>query len=101
MRSTPFCKISPALQEASESLLNEFRGQDVVKGNSPPRDWVDHVVVSVDARCLLPSGGQLSNAHTETVRGIDEVVSAVLVEKVSIILKLETLYTLSLLYISE
>lgn len=85
--------ISPALQEASKGLLNELRGQDVIKGNSPPRDWVDHIVVSVDPRCLLPPGGKLSNAQIGTARIAAGVVSVVLFGNVGVILKLETPYT--------
>lgn len=44
----------------------------MVKGNIPPGDRIDHVVVSVDAGRFLPSGGQLSNTRGEIEKAEDD-----------------------------
>lgn len=55
--------ILPEHYEAPEGLLDKLRCQDMIKGNVSPRDGIDHVVVSVDAGCLLPSRSQLSSVQ--------------------------------------
>lgn len=57
------CHVTPELQEASESLLDELGGQDMIERYVLLRDRIYHVIVPVDAGSFLPPGSKLSRRN--------------------------------------